>query len=317
MKLDKYNLKILHELEKDVQCSFTTIAKSVRLSPQVVRYRITRMEKQLIERYVIVLNMHLLGFEAYKWYLELGTADQSVHKEMIRSLCDNPWVSWVAETTGRWGMAAVFFAHNAHDFEEKKKSFLLSFGKYIRRQATNIDLGVHHVKSKNERTPFYGREGTSVELDKTDIRILWEMTSDPRQNTLEIARKTGLTPDIIRYRKKKLHGSGLIEGSQLVLSQQESGKQLFKLLCNLSPGAETKHFISTLSSYPSVTGIVECIGNWSCEINLEVQNSRAVHSITTDFKSRFPSHIQDYELLQIYKEHKFDFFPMGKALLSS
>ena len=75
--LDIKDKKILSELDKNARQSNSQIGKKVRLSKEVVKYRIDKMvENGLIFRFHTVINYFKLGIQKFKVYLRLVDADK-------------------------------------------------------------------------------------------------------------------------------------------------------------------------------------------------------------------------------------------------
>ena len=72
IKLDAKDLKILIELDKNARQSNNQIGKKVRLSKEVVKYRIDNLiERGVILRFHTIINYFKLGFVKFKLYLRL------------------------------------------------------------------------------------------------------------------------------------------------------------------------------------------------------------------------------------------------------
>ena len=62
--------------------------------------------------------------------------------------------------------------------------------------------------------------------------------------------------------------------------------------------------------------MVEILGEWQLEIEAEVSNQEEFTNLIRDIKKEFPDIILDYNILQVTKEHKLDYFPMGNEFLN-
>ena len=71
-KIDKKDLRILYELDKNARQPVSKIAKRVALSNEVTAYRIKRLEKiGLIKGYYTIIDYSLLGYTDYKVLFKL------------------------------------------------------------------------------------------------------------------------------------------------------------------------------------------------------------------------------------------------------
>ena len=63
-KLDRTDVRILHELQRDGRLPIVALAERVALSPTACQRRVERLEESgVIERYAAMLNPAALGFE--------------------------------------------------------------------------------------------------------------------------------------------------------------------------------------------------------------------------------------------------------------
>ena len=72
VNLDKVDLKILAELDKNCRITSTQLAKRVGKSRQAVEYRINQLiETGIIGSFNASINPHKIGYKAYKIYLKM------------------------------------------------------------------------------------------------------------------------------------------------------------------------------------------------------------------------------------------------------
>ena len=83
IRLDSKDMKILSELDKNARQPNSSIGRKVRLSKEVVKYRIDRMLKNgIIVRFYTLTNYFKLGISKYKLYLSLREASGHRTEEM-------------------------------------------------------------------------------------------------------------------------------------------------------------------------------------------------------------------------------------------
>ena len=103
MTLDLKDKKILFELDKDSNASFSEIAKKVRLSKEVVFHRINRLvEKKIILKFHTVPASYRFGLTAYKVYLRLSDISKENWDTLVNYLIKNKKVFWIGTCKGRW-----------------------------------------------------------------------------------------------------------------------------------------------------------------------------------------------------------------------
>ena len=154
LKIDKKDRKILHQLELDARQSYASIGKEIGLSREVVSYRINRLEKKgLIDRYVVILNSKKMGYESYKWYLQLENTDSKKLQQIIEAFKKHPYCVWINTCTGRWDLIVVFFVKSTLQFKNITRDFLMQYGQHIRETSFTIELDIYHFKKKIFHNP--------------------------------------------------------------------------------------------------------------------------------------------------------------------
>ena len=327
LKLDTKDKRILHLLELDSRQSYSNIAKKIGLSREVVSYRIKRFEDTgLIDKYVLILNPKMIGYESFKWYIQLENADNDKLQEIIGSMQDHPYCVWITTCTGRWDLTVVFFVVSSLHFRRITEDFLHKFSKYIRETTFTIELDIYHFKKKYlweeemklYKTPYMGGDPEQVKLDLEEIKVLTHLCENPRYSIVDISRKSNLTVDVVRHRLQKMEKNGLIQGARVNINHTKLGFASHKILFNTrknNPERENE-FVNYLKNYKNVWDVIHCLGNWNMEVNIDVKDSVEFHNMIMDLKNKFPDIIQNYNSIQLFENHKYNFFPMGSELIS-
>lgn len=77
-------------------------------------------------------------------------------------------------------------------------------------------------------------------LDLKDRKILYQLDLNSRQSNSEIAKKVGLSKDVVNYRIKKLEGDGFINGYYAVLDFSRLGYFSIRVYLNLMDASPKK-----------------------------------------------------------------------------
>ncbi len=119
MKLDRADLRILHELQLDAKLSNAALAQRVGLSESACLRRVRLLEQGgVIERYIAVLNAHRIGVAVSfiiritlraQTDLDLGAFERAVAEVPEVTACDL--------TTGESDYVLRVVARDAEDFE--------------------------------------------------------------------------------------------------------------------------------------------------------------------------------------------------------
>src|SRR3989339_237252 len=97
IKLDKIDLKLLAELDKNCRTPSTILAKKVLKSRQAVEYRIEQLtQKRIITSFNTAINPHRMGYKLFKIYLKLRNLPEEKNK-LLDYLKSSAQVYWMGE----------------------------------------------------------------------------------------------------------------------------------------------------------------------------------------------------------------------------
>lgn len=323
--VDKVDMKILFQLDMDAQQSYSSIAKKVKVSKQVVGYRIDKLIKRgVIEKFVLMINGPKIGYVAYKFYVQLRNTDQAEFDTIISEFVDNPNLLWVAACDGKYDIILGPMArNNVHAFqimEALQKKYSLFINKIV---PLNYIDAYHQKRTyligkdrETEKSVFWGDEPSYHKLDDYEIRILSCLCENARMPIVKVAEKVGCSVDVVINRIKNLKNDGIIQGSRILLNKQAIGYEYYKMLLSIrfEDPSQERMFYEFMRRQNEVIDVIRMMGEWNIELDIDVRDSFEFHKLVMRIKDKFSHVIQCYDSLQIFKEHKFHFFPMGDNL---
>lgn len=325
LKLDKKDREILFHLDLDARAPLSSIAKKVKLSKQVVKYRIDRMIKdKLIERFLLFVNSTRLGYVAYKFYIQFHNIQKEKLDEIVKELVAHPFIIWVATCDGKYDVAIAPMArNNVHAFQIQNE-LLIKYNEYIKDILPLNYIDVSHLKKvyltgitrDQIEAPYWGDEPKNYELDDIEIKILTILCDNARKSLIDIAREVKCTVEKVNTRIKRLLHDKVIQGSTIILNKSLMGYQYHKVLLKMRffNNKEEKTFMEFVKNEKNIVDIIRMMGDWNFELDIEVKNIYEFHDIMMLIKNTFPKNIQSYDTLLILKEHKLNFFPLGKLI---
>lgn len=318
-KLNKKDLKILSELDLNARQSNNQIAKKVRLSKEVVKYRIDNLIKnKVILQFFTITNYFKLGMVKFKLYLRLTNANKEKINEIGEYFYVNPKTEWVVNTTGRWDIIVSFLLHNINEFDDEVQKVLNKFSANIQEKAVTTTLYLAHQTreflSQNKEVKeiiYYTSKDKQEKIDKIDEEIIKLITNNARMPIIEIANKLKTTPRIVQYRLKELEKKKIILAYKSHLDLKTIGRIFCKAIIYLSniPKRELEGFINYASNLPGAVWPQRVMGAWDFELDLELENYDQFQEIILNLKEKFPKIIRDYEFCITSKEYKLNFYP--------
>ncbi|MCX6815581.1 MAG: Lrp/AsnC family transcriptional regulator [Candidatus Aenigmarchaeota archaeon] len=314
IKLDEKDKKILLELDTDAAQSLKKIAKKLRTTKEVISYRIKQLEeKGIITSYIGIYHMTKLGLTHYKMNIKFSHITEEKKKEIIDYLLKEKRFLWLALSEGEFDLMFAVHMPSIFEFERFKDQLFSKFDSYFQRSSFAIMTEAeayprqYILGTKNPaRRPFLFCEPVErVPIDEDDWKIITALSMNGHASSNEIAKMTGLTERIVRYRKSLLEKKGLIVGYKLVIDYRKLGNMFFKCFIKLQ-NANEKHLHSLrmyARQHPNVVHWLRVLGEWDLELEIEVPSVDKFYEISNDLRNRFSGIIQTLNTVLVTEEH--------------
>jgi len=323
VKIDLKDRRIIYELALNARQSASKIAKKVGLSPQLVEYKIKRLEKlKVITGYYTCIDISKIGYSIFKIYLKLQNLDEEKENDMIKNLKDNPNITWVGKCDGPWDMYLVIWSKNVFQFNDifteinNKYSFYFSKKSIIANTKVLQFMRKYLAPSKDQidysKIEWAGEISEEI-LDKTDFQILLTISQNARMSDSEIGKKLGISRKVVAYHIKKLIEKKIIYAFKPFLNGDLLNFKTYKLFLtiqSLTPDKEKK-LVSFLNQHPNVIELVYCMGNWEIEMDIESPSIDVNHDLIRQLRNKFTDVVREVETMLIYKSYKYDYLPEG------
>lgn len=123
-----------------------------------------------------------------------------------------------------------------------------------------------------------------IKLDIKDKKILFELDMNARQSFSQIAKKVGLSKEVVNYRIKELEKKGLIQGYYAILDITKIGYTFWRLYLryhSISPSKE-KELMKYLHKSPAVGWVTVGDGKWDLSIIIWAKDLLSFEEIYDD-----------------------------------
>jgi DNA-binding Lrp family transcriptional regulator len=319
-QLDKVDLKLLAELEDDARQTSSQIAKKLKTSQQVVSYRINSLlKRKIVYGFHTVINFSMLGYTSYRTMIRLSNITEEKHKEIIHYLLAHPNVLWLIDCGGRWDLLVNFMAKDVIQFDKFMRDFKNKFPEQIQNYDVLITIGGtffgrdYFSKKTRDIKPllYFGHEARTVKTDETDLKILGLISENARMASVEVGRQLNLSPNTIILRMKNMKKTSLIQGFKPSIQFENTPWASHKALIKFQNITEKKELelMNYLRNNTNVIAILKLIGTWDFEIEFEVETKEEMLKLTRDVRDKFKEVIQGFEMLPLYHEYRYNYFP--------
>lgn len=327
-KIDLTDRKIVFLLCQNARISNTAIGKHLKLKREVVSYRIKKMmDGGFINGFVARLNARRLGFCSYFVYFKLKNLP--LEKEMINYLLQNPEITNVKNTGGRFDILTEFTCKNIEEFSSIFQNIINTFRNSIRDYSINQIITEHilgtnlllednrkelerlkHIR-ENKGSSFHkefasaGKKTETVILSEVDKQILNLIKQNARKNLNEIALETNTNYLSVQKRIGRMIRSGIITQFQAFVSIAHLGYQMYPVLMNIYNVDEHK-LLTYLKIHPNICWAYKLVGNWNYQINIFAKNNAHFQNIVNDFKEHFSENSVAFDPIMVFNSYKVE-----------
>jgi len=138
-----------------------------------------------------------------------------------------------------------------------------------------------------------------VKFDLKDRKILSELDMNARMPLTKLARKVGLSRQVVEYRIKKMEKQNLIFLTNAIFDSVVTGFNWYRVafrLLNIKK-EEKKSLIEYLKNHKYIFWLGEVGGNWDLIINFICKDIFKFNKIFEEIIEKYGSYIRDYEIL--------------------
>ncbi|MBW2992090.1 Lrp/AsnC family transcriptional regulator [Candidatus Woesearchaeota archaeon] len=322
-KIDEKDKKILYHLLTNARQPNSVLAKKLRLSREVVDYRIKRLEKLgIIKKYVTLVNTNALGFEDYYICLETRNTTPEREKEIIDFLKSHDFCKWIAICTGRFDIVFTVAAKNRYHFDEIMTEISTFLGrKNLRNYETLGKLKQFKTSSLilSDEDPFEIRPKKEpkkeIKLDKIDMKILSNISGNARANVVDISKKVGLTPEAVSYRLKKMKKCDTIRDFKAMVDLTKLGYwwHILFLKSRAITNEQEKRLTAFFKMNKNIFYAEKLIGRWDLKIELLAKDQFEFKRILDEIKNFASNIIKSYHLCIVFEDVHQVSFTRGMA----
>ncbi len=317
-KIDLKDKKILSEIEENCRIPLTKLAKKVGLSRDGIKYRIKNYEKNgIIQGYRTQVDLTRLGYKANHLFIKLSNPAIAIEKEIIRKLKDLNFVRTIIKFNDNYDLEVAFVSQDIFDLDEKITKIITICKNHIQDYEI-LTLSKTFVsrtfpESFLKKKMIIENKNMNYKIDKKDIEILKLIGNDAQIPLYEIADKIKLSPDAVSYRIKNLVKSGVIQRFVPDIDLCKLNYLWYVVLLNIP--ALDKRKEEKLNGFflndKNTVWATKAIGKFNVLAYFFVTDIKDLHETLIKLRSLFPSEINNYESLVVYKKYKYTYFPKG------
>jgi len=144
-------------------------------------------------------------------------------------------------------------------------------------------------------------------LDVKDRKIMYQLDVNSKQPNSKIAKKVGLSKDVVNYRIKNLEKLGFIQGYYTIIDLSKLGyfgMRVYLKLFDATPAKE-KEIIDYLVQRKKVFFVAEIEGHFDIALGVWIRDIYEFEDFYLDFKKKFKQHVGQEQISIFTKARHF------------
>jgi DNA-binding Lrp family transcriptional regulator len=316
MELNKFDKKLLFELDSNARTSYVQLAKKVGLSKDSVKYRIDNYLKiGLIDGFYPLIDSSKIGFYSFRVYFSFKNASVEDENQVIDYLLNKKNVFYLVSVDGWFDVGFGFFAKSIIEF----KKFLAVFKEkhpFVEIIQESIFLNLYHfdrnyfIKNKRIQKPKGIIQEPNKELiDELDEKILDLLSKNARMQIIELSKNIGLTPKAIIYRITNLEKKQILLGYKPKINLEKIGYSMYKIDIFLNDTVNKEKIRKYISQLPNIIHSEEVFNGSDLEFDIECKEYNEFKEIINTIKTKHGKSIKKIKYFRTTKIHKTNYHP--------
>ena len=314
--LDLKDRKIIRELDMNARISYASLGKKVRLSKQVVKYRVDKLESQnIIQGYNALIDISKLGQTIYVVYLKLVQISSVKEKEWIDKIEKNINVLAVGKNAGQWDMTIALRCSNNQNLDSVLKEIISNKSENIKEklitseiEATYFAMNVIHKEKIQETSTS---KNTQIEkIDKEDEQIIALLSENCRMSLLDISEKVKMSPNGVKNKIKNLEKKKIIIGYKTKINYEKLGYLHFRVFLHL--GKFTNELYENIKDFLSHKGNVESVSRYMGYADVDFrcysQDILGLYNLISELKDNFLQNIIGVDSMPIFRWENINYY---------
>ena len=312
-KVDAIDRKLLMELNREVRAPLAQLARRIRSSKEVTRYRLLRLERAgVIKQYATIFGM---GYWAYKTVLRFQRIDARQEERIIKELAAHPRTNFLTQCSGDWDAVVALMAKDPADLNEVLDDVRRIVGDALGDLQSAVSVGGHtyghtYLLPHVREAPAAKRR-SDIAIDDIDRAICREIRQDARRKITDIASSTGVPAETVRNRIRRLQERGIIKRYRLILDSSRLGFQRYEIFVRGTPLTRTARaaFIAFGQEHPAIEYLGSYVGAWDFTITAHVRTPEEFRALLQELRAKLGAHIRDMTSVTLFSTLNYTYLP--------
>ena len=320
MKITEKDLKLLVYLYHNNRESLAKIARETGLSRIQVEYKLNKfMEEGIIKSFFTIFNYNYFGYRNYILAFIKLEKYSSINKLIARLEESKNCIS-LGECFGKYDLFVNLIFKNEDDINNfmsdlmSSKEYPISNYIIIRPYLTELHPLKIASNKKNSILPIISEKSEEKNFSKKDLEILKILSNNSRESIIKIARKTGISAEMVLHKIKKFQREKIIIGSRTEIKMKKLGYNYSIILLNIrNLSTNTKEKIINFSRKEKrVNSLILQIFDPNCIIQIFHETEDELKNEVIKIKELLKEETFDLDVILAQEENKINTLPFLK-----
>lgn len=319
--MDLTDKKILLELDRNSRQSYSSIAKKLKTSPQVVKYRVENLYATGLLKYCWpMVEYRKAGYFFGLYFFKLQNMDAKAEQRLYSYLDSHKYIPIIMRGEGYADLIIAICAKGIFHLNEIIKELNNRFSEYFIEYDTTIPIGFSQfhrtylvgAQKESSEVAFTGAEVSAAQLSEEERKVLSMVNFNARVPLVEIARKVEIGEATAKNILRKLERTGIIQSYTILPDHVAIGKPRHRVLFKLRnlTAAREKVLFAYCQLHPNVIHHLRVLGNWDLVLDIEVERGEPFRRIIQEMKYEFSDIIHRVEPTYVYQIDRFRDIPV-------
>jgi Lrp/AsnC family leucine-responsive transcriptional regulator len=318
--LDKLDLKLILELEKDSRQSLSKISKTLKTSQQVISYRLKKLKDQkFITKFGCLVNYFKLGYKNYKIFIKLKIINSKKEKQIYLYLKNKKNVLSVYRCSNNYNLIIntifktnsdlyLFFNNFRNKFYNIVENYIITI--CLENYYYPRDYLLNKYRSITKEIKITDNQSNIEPIKDTNTnKILKELTKNSNIRVIKLCSILHKKPKWIIGKIKEMSKNNIILRRSPILDLK---KNIFTYILlikyNCCREEKEENIILFFKSVLNVIYISKMLGEADLLVYIEIENMSKLQNMIYKYNNQFYKNTKNIEIINIYNKYKESLF---------
>ncbi len=317
MSFTKKDFRLIYELDCNYRNSYTSIARKLKMSEQLVSHKVQQFIRQgIVNSFCPVIDYSRFGLFTYYVFFKVYYQSESQFRSVLDTLGSHEGIIGVIECDGKYDVIAVFASANPSAFNKNMRALVAEHDSLrVRMILTTVVEHIYPrsylVSRENNTDIVVGGDREEKIFSTLDLALLLSLVKGNRK-LVDLAAGSNLSSKTTLTHLRALEKEDVIRGYRLVLQLRDLGVATNMVLLqfrSMTIGQDDE-FRSFCKYHPCVIEFVKTLGEWDALLYIETKDRGQFRAFLLQLREKFDAVIEDTDNFRVFTFHKKQYLPL-------